>query len=79
MATELHGPPLDEPGFHMHDDQGPRINAAMIALIVLSLSFTFARLLSRRLAHAGYWVCTAVFHRLISTSTRANSPSTTVG
>ena len=58
MATAPHELPVDKPGFHLYDDQGPRITATMIALIVLSVSFLLARLLSRRLAHAGYWVGT---------------------
>lgn len=56
MTSAPHGALSDEPGFHLHDDQGPRIDATMIVLVTLSFSFVLARLLSRHLARAGYWV-----------------------
>ncbi|MCJ1274922.1 hypothetical protein MMC21_002720 [Puttea exsequens] len=63
-AITQHGPPgpggpaaaaIQKLGPHLHDDQGQRIIAGMVTLIVLSTSFSTARLLSRWLARAGYW------------------------
>lgn len=42
-------------GLDLAADQGPRIVASMIALIVLPTLFVIARLISRRVSHAGYW------------------------
>jgi len=43
------------PGLDLKADQGPRLVASMIALIILPTLFVAARLISRRLSHAGYW------------------------
>lgn len=43
------------PGLDPHANQGPRLVASIIALIVLPTIFLIARLLSRRFSHAGYW------------------------
>ena len=48
--------PQEESHFDIHDDRGVMLQAAMIALIVISTSAVFLRLLSRKVAHAGYWV-----------------------
>ena len=40
----------------MYADQGGSVVATMIALIILSTSFLLLRILSRRVAGAGYWV-----------------------
>lgn len=72
MATAPQGPPLGQPGFHLHDDQGPCINATMIALIALSVTFLCARLLSRRLARVGYWVKIPNSSRVFGATAGAN-------
>ena len=43
------------PGIDLNADQGPRLVASMIALIVLPTLFVIARLISRKVARAGYW------------------------
>ena len=43
------------PGVDLNADQGPRLVASMIALIVLPTLFVIARLVSRKVARAGYW------------------------
>lgn len=48
-------PPLNQPGFNLYADQGPQLIRSMIALIVVSTTFVSLRLLSRKIAHAGYW------------------------
>ena len=45
-----------DPGFNLYADQGDKIIATMIALIVLASIFVLLRLTSRRLARAGFWV-----------------------
>ncbi|KAL8644091.1 MAG: hypothetical protein Q9210_007429, partial [Variospora velana] len=47
---------LPPPGIDLTEDQGPRIVASMVALIVLPTLAVIARLLSRYLAHAGFWL-----------------------
>ena len=44
------------PGIDLYANQGGRLVASMIALIVLPTLFVIARLISRRVSHAGYWV-----------------------
>ncbi len=56
INTMASSPPVDQPGFNMHADQGGLIIATMIMLIALSSVFVLLRLLSRRVAGAGYWV-----------------------
>ncbi|KAL8987445.1 MAG: hypothetical protein Q9177_003341, partial [Variospora cf. flavescens] len=46
---------LPPPGIDLSEDQGSRIVASMVALIVLPTLAVIARLLSRYLAHAGFW------------------------
>lgn len=48
------------PGIDLTEDQGQRIVSSMVALIVLPTLAVIARLLSRYLAHAGFWVSTSV-------------------
>ena len=48
-------PPPDQTGFNLYADQGPQLISSMIALIILSTTFVSLRLLSRHIAHAGYW------------------------
>ena len=48
-------PPINQPGFNLYADQGPHLIASMTALIILSTTFVSLRLLSRHMAHAGYW------------------------
>lgn len=48
-------PPVNQPGFNLYADQGPQLIGSMIALIILSTTFVSLRLLSRTIAHAGYW------------------------
>ena len=43
------------PGIDLNADQGPRLVASMITLILLPTLFVIARLVSRKVAHAGYW------------------------
>ncbi|KAI4289525.1 MAG: hypothetical protein L6R35_001206 [Caloplaca aegaea] len=43
------------PGIDLTEDQGQRIVSSMVALIVLPTLAVIARLLSRYLAHAGFW------------------------
>ena len=47
------GPP---PGIDLYADQGSRLVSSCIALIILPTLFVIARLYSRHLARAGYWV-----------------------
>lgn len=42
-------------GLDLAADHGPRLVGSMTALIVLPTLFVIARLISRRLSHAGYW------------------------
>lgn len=43
------------PGIDLNADQGPRLVGSMITLIVLPTLFVIARLVSRKVARAGYW------------------------
>lgn len=43
------------PGIDLNADQGPRLVGSMIFLIVLPTLFVIARLVSRKVARAGYW------------------------
>lgn len=43
------------PGVNLKADQGPRLVGSMITLIVLPTLFVIARLVSRKVARAGYW------------------------
>ena len=49
-------PPANQPEFDIHADQGGLILVTMIMLISVSTVFVLLRLLSRRVAGAGYWV-----------------------
>lgn len=42
-------------GIDLNADQGPRLVGSMITLIVLPTLFVIARLISRKVARAGYW------------------------
>lgn len=55
-------PPIP-PGTDLTADEGPRIIAANVALIVLPTVFVILRFVSRKIARAGLWVldpCPAV-------------------
>ena len=52
----MDSPPVNQPGFDLFADQGDKVTSVMIVLMVLSSSFVVLRLLSRKVAHAGYWV-----------------------
>ncbi|KAK4690356.1 hypothetical protein P7C71_g6415, partial [Lecanoromycetidae sp. Uapishka_2] len=43
------------PGEDIYADQGTRLVASMITLIVLPTLFVIARLVSRKVSNAGYW------------------------
>ena len=43
------------PGIDLNADQGPRLVGSMTTLIVLPTLFVIARLISRKVARAGYW------------------------
>ena len=43
------------PGIDLNANQGPRLVGSMIVLIVLPTLFVIARLVSRKVAQAGYW------------------------
>ena len=43
------------PGIDLNADQGPRLVGSMITLILLPTLFVVARLVSRKVAGAGYW------------------------
>ena len=43
------------PGIDLNADQGPRLVGSMITLILLPTLFVIARLVSRKVAGAGYW------------------------
>ncbi|KAI4201783.1 MAG: hypothetical protein LQ346_002094 [Caloplaca aetnensis] len=65
MATSV----LPPPGMDITADEGGRIVATMAALIVIPTITVIARLLSRRLAHAGFWflsygpiICVLISH-----------------
>ena len=51
-GTMAESPP---PGIDLNADQGPRLVGSMITLIVLPTLFVIARLVSRKVARAGYW------------------------
>ena len=42
-------------GIDLNADQGPRLVGSMVTLIVLPTLFVVARLVSRKVARAGYW------------------------
>ena len=42
-------------GIDLNADQGPRLVGSMVTLIVLPTLFVIARLVSRKVARAGYW------------------------
>ena len=54
MATD--GLPVEQPGFKLHANQDTRLRASNIVFIVLPTIFVLLRLVSRRIARAGYWV-----------------------
>ena len=43
------------PGIDLSANQGPRLVGSMITLILLPTLFVIARLVSRKVARAGYW------------------------
>ena len=49
-------PPQGQAGFDIHADQRGRIIGTSVAIFVLTDVFVGLRLLSRKLARAGYWV-----------------------
>ena len=49
-------PSQGEDGFDIHADQRGRIIGSCVAIFVITDVFVALRLLSRRLARAGYWV-----------------------
>ncbi|KAL8847939.1 MAG: hypothetical protein Q9221_007004 [Calogaya cf. arnoldii] len=51
----LDTPPLDDPTFDLYADQRGRIVGSSTAFIVLTTVIVALRLLSRKLAHAGFW------------------------
>ncbi|KAL8837151.1 MAG: hypothetical protein Q9176_005894 [Flavoplaca citrina] len=51
----LDTPPLDDPNFDLYADQRGRIIGSCTAFIVLTTIVVVLRLLSRKLAHAGFW------------------------
>ncbi|KAL8890628.1 MAG: hypothetical protein Q9192_005843 [Flavoplaca navasiana] len=51
----LDAPPLDDPNFDLYADQRGRIIGSSTAFIVLTTVVVVLRLLSRKLAHAGFW------------------------
>lgn len=46
---------IPHPGIDLNADQGARLVGSMIVLIVLPTLFVIARLVSRKVARAGYW------------------------
>ena len=48
-------PPVP-PGIDLKANQGPRVMGSMITFIVLPTIFVALRLVSRKVAQAGYWV-----------------------
>ncbi|KAL8677575.1 MAG: hypothetical protein Q9186_006009 [Xanthomendoza sp. 1 TL-2023] len=48
-------PPLDKPGFDLYADQRGRMVGSLVSFIVLTTIFVVLRLLSRKLARAGFW------------------------
>ncbi|KAL8645707.1 MAG: hypothetical protein Q9226_007179 [Calogaya cf. arnoldii] len=51
----LDTPPLDDPSFDLYGDQRSRIIGSSTAFIVLTTVIVALRLLSRKLAYAGFW------------------------
>ncbi|CAL8579308.1 hypothetical protein XPA_005058 [Xanthoria parietina] len=51
----LDSPPLDDPSFDLYADQRGRLIGSFTAFIVLTTITVVLRLLSRKLAHAGFW------------------------
>ncbi|KAL8755696.1 MAG: hypothetical protein Q9184_004724 [Pyrenodesmia sp. 2 TL-2023] len=47
--------PFDKPGFDLYADQRGRIIGSLTAILVITTIFTALRLLSRKLARAGFW------------------------
>lgn len=43
------------PGIDLNADQGTRLVGSMVTLIVLPTIFVIGRLISRKVARAGYW------------------------
>ena len=52
----LDTPPLDDPNFDINADQRGRIIGCFTSFIVLTTIVVVLRLLSRKLARAGFWV-----------------------
>ena len=50
------GLPVDTSNIDIHADQRGRIIGTCVALIVVTDAFVVLRLVSRKLARAGYWV-----------------------
>ena len=51
-------PPYGKPGFDINGDQRGRIVGTCVAIIVITTTFVFLRLLSRKLSKAALWVRT---------------------
>ena len=49
-------PPYGKPGFDINGDQRGRIVDTCVAIIVITTTFVFLRLLSRKLSKAALWV-----------------------
>ncbi len=47
--------PFDKPGFDLYADQRGRIIGSLTAILIITTVFTALRLLSRKLARAGFW------------------------
>lgn len=62
MASESDpfAPPYGKPGFDIHGDQRGRIVGTCVAIIIITTTFVFFRLLSRKLSKAGFWVSVGV-------------------
>ena len=54
MATDA--PPVGQAGFKLHANQDTRLRASNIVFVLLPTAFVILRLVSRRIARAGYWV-----------------------
>ena len=50
------GLPLSDDSLDLHADQRGRIIGSCVAIFVITDVFVFLRLVSRKLARAGYWV-----------------------
>lgn len=56
LVMAMQAPPIGQPAFNLHADQGERIKASNIIFIILPTFFVILRLVSRKISSAGYWV-----------------------